>query len=81
MEHINHRRESLRDGSVSADSMLVQGSREFLESLIDKGVKLYLASGTDEHFVKEEAALLDVAKYFDKHIYGAIDAVSYTHLY
>ncbi len=73
MEHINHRRESLRDGSVSADSMLVQGSREFLESLIDKGVKLYLASGTDEHFVKEEAALLDVAKYFDKHIYGAID--------
>ena len=34
---------------------------------------LYLASGTDEPFVKKEAELLDVAKYFGPHIYGAKD--------
>jgi phosphoglycolate phosphatase len=34
---------------------------------------LYLASGTDEPFVKAEAELLGLTHYFDGRIYGALD--------
>jgi len=34
---------------------------------------MYLASGTDEVYMKEEARLIDVAKYFDGGVYGALD--------
>ncbi len=37
------------------------------------GLPLYLASGTDLSAVKREAELLDVTRYFDGHIYGALD--------
>jgi phosphoglycolate phosphatase-like HAD superfamily hydrolase len=41
--------------------------------LRSRGLQLFLASGTDESFVKEEAALLQVTEYFGPHIYGAQD--------
>jgi phosphoglycolate phosphatase-like HAD superfamily hydrolase len=34
---------------------------------------MYLASGTDEPFVKREAALLGLNPYFEGRIYGALD--------
>ena len=34
---------------------------------------MYLASGTDEQFVVEEAALLGLTPFFGPHVYGAID--------
>jgi APA family basic amino acid/polyamine antiporter len=34
---------------------------------------LYLASGTDEPYMKDEARLLDVERYFDGGVYGALD--------
>ena len=34
---------------------------------------LYLASGTDERYVLEEARLLGLDKYFGAHIYGAVE--------
>ncbi len=71
-EHIGARKEALRAGE-SPEKYLVYGVREMLELLQKRDLTLYLASGTDEQFVKEEAELLDVAKYFGKHIYGAQD--------
>ena len=44
-----------------------------LEDLRRRRVALYLASGTDEPYVRREAQLLEIARYFDPHIYGAID--------
>ena len=38
-----------------------------------RGLRLYLASGTDEIYMKEEADLLDVSRYFDGGVYGALD--------
>jgi phosphoglycolate phosphatase len=38
-----------------------------------RGLKMYLASGTDEIYMKEEARLLGVTKYFDGGVYGALD--------
>jgi len=36
-------------------------------------LQLYLASGTDVAFVKKEAELLGLTKFFGEHIYGALD--------
>jgi phosphoglycolate phosphatase len=70
---IEHRIEELRNGSASPEKYLVPGSRELLERLQDRGFKMYLASGTDHDYMAEEARLLDVAKYFDGGVYGALD--------
>lgn len=67
------RREALSNGSQRPDAFLVEGARPFLEYLCGCGIRMYLASGTDEPFVKEEAALLDLTRYFGEHIYGAQD--------
>ena len=72
-ERIAYRLEDLRQGRVAPDTWLVPGSRALLESLRARGLKLLLASGTDEVFVKDEARLLDVERYFDGGIYGAQD--------
>jgi len=72
-ERIRERLAGLKDGSRETDDLLVFGSRALLEALQRRGLKLYLASGTDEPFVKREAALLDLTRYFGEHIYGAKD--------
>ena len=69
---IKDRIEALRSGQASPEDYLVPGSRRLLESLKERGMTLYLASGTDEEFVKDEASLLDITKYFDG-VYGALD--------
>ncbi len=70
---IRNRIEDLRAGRALSERYMIPGSRALLESLVDRGLKLYLASGTDDANVKEEAALLDVAKYFGDRIFGAQD--------
>jgi phosphoglycolate phosphatase len=70
---IQSRVQGLRSGKIPADDLLVHGTRALLELLAQRGLSLYLASGTDEKFVKAEAELLDVSRYFGRHIYGALD--------
>src|SRR6188508_3254350 len=72
-DRIGARLDDLRGGTLRADDLLVFGARPLLETLQRRGLRLYLASGTDEEFVKQEAQLLDVARYFGQHIYGALD--------
>jgi phosphoglycolate phosphatase-like HAD superfamily hydrolase len=72
-EKIQDRIERLRTRRCSPEEFLLYGSRNLLESLSARGLNLYLASGTDEMFVKREAELLDVTRYFGAHIYGAKD--------
>ena len=72
-ERIADRVGGLRSGALKRDDLLVFGARAVLESLDRRGLPLYLASGTDERYVKEEAALLDIARYFGPRIYGALD--------
>lgn len=72
-ERIRFRLEGLAHGALARDDFLVFGSRRLLENLHHRGLNLCLASGTDEPFVKREAALLDVSRYFGEHIYGALD--------
>ncbi len=70
---IAHRLAELRSGSASPDKYLVPGSAEFLTSLHERGLTLYLASGTDQHLVREEARLLGIDKYFNGGVFGALD--------
>jgi len=72
-EKIEGRIEELKKGQASPEKYLVPGARAWLESLKGRGMKMYLASGTDEVYMKEEARLLDVARYFEGGVYGALD--------
>jgi phosphoglycolate phosphatase-like HAD superfamily hydrolase len=72
-ERIGARQDGLRNGRLRPDDLLVHGARTLLEQLSARGLRLHLASGTDEPLVKAEAELLDVARYFDGRIYGAHD--------
>ncbi|NWF83753.1 MAG: HAD family hydrolase [Bryobacteraceae bacterium] len=73
MQKIRHRLDDLRSGKASPEQYLVPGSRALLESLRERGLKLFLASGTDHKYVEDEAGLLDITKYFDGGVYGALD--------
>jgi phosphoglycolate phosphatase-like HAD superfamily hydrolase len=70
---IKGRVEALRAGQASPEQYLVPGARTLLETLSARGLKMYLASGTDEVYMQDEARLLDVARYFDGGVYGALD--------
>jgi phosphoglycolate phosphatase len=70
---IEGRKEGLRRKTIPSDELLVYGARTVLNDLQRRGLPLYLASGTDETFVREEADLLDISRYFRPHIYGARD--------
>lgn len=72
-ERIRTRLEGLRTGTQKPEDWLVYGTRALLEDLRQRGLPMYLASGTDEVFVKQESQLLDLTQYFGKHIYGAVD--------
>lgn len=72
-ERIRHRVDGIKDGTLRRDDFLVFGARKLLEELTDRGLRLYLASGTDEQFVNAESELLDLTRYFGEHIYGAKD--------
>ncbi len=65
--------EELREGRCDPEKYLVPGARKLLESLKERGLKMYLASGTDQIYMREEARLLDVDRYFNGGVYGALD--------
>ncbi len=73
MERIVERRERLRKGTAQPDEMLVPGSCDLLKGLQLRGVRMYLASGTDAQYVREEVELLRLGQFFGDHVYGAVD--------
>ena len=77
-QKIEKRVEALRKGQADPEQFMVPGSRALLERLRDKGLKMYLASGTDEIYMKEEARLLGVTQYFEGGVYGAQDDYSFS---
>jgi len=76
MEMVKLRLEKLRWGELERDDFLIKNAFPLLEYLYKKGVKLYMASGTDQNDVVEEAAALGYADYFEGRIYGAVGDVT-----
>ncbi len=72
-EQVGTRIAALREKRVAPDEMTVPGSRRLLEQLRERGLKLYLASGTDLKYVRDEVAVLGLTEFFGEHIYGALD--------
>jgi len=70
--HIQDRIADLKSGRAQPDEMSVPGSIPWLDVMKKHHVACYLASGTDQEFVDEEAALLGLTDYFEG-IYGAQD--------
>ena len=77
-EQIEHRVAGLKSGMIDPASMRVPGSLAILQNLRDRGVHCYLASGTDQPYVIDEAEALGVTEYFEgrsggPRVYGALD--------
>ncbi|HEX3654565.1 MAG TPA: HAD family hydrolase [Pirellulales bacterium] len=72
-EQIEHRVTGLKDQSIDPDELTVPGSRRLLEQLRDRGLTLYLASGTDLKYVQDEVRALKLEHFFGQHIYAALD--------
>lgn len=72
-ERIKYRVASLESGRAAPEEYLVPGALGLLGRLRDRGLKMYLASGTDEVYMRREADLLGVTKYFAGGVFGALD--------
>jgi beta-phosphoglucomutase-like phosphatase (HAD superfamily) len=72
-KQVSGRIESIRSGAVQAEQLTVPGTVELLSRLGDAGLRLYLASGTDLKYVRDEVSVLGLADFFDDRVYGALD--------
>lgn len=72
MEQINVRKKRIEAGELGVIDYTVKGAVDLLQALYDRGIKLYLASGTDVDDVKLEADILGYAHLFEDRIYGAV---------
>ncbi len=68
---IENRIAKLERGELSPTDFTVKGATGFLTRLHARGVRLFLASGTDETDARREAHLLGYGELFDGGIYGA----------
>jgi len=71
-ERIEGRVAAVKERRVEPEQMMVPGALDMLEAMHARRVTCYLASGTDEPYVLDEAAALGITPYFAG-IYGALD--------
>ncbi|KXB06967.1 carbohydrate kinase [candidate division MSBL1 archaeon SCGC-AAA382A20] len=76
LEMVNGRIEGLKNGRFDVTDFVVKGALQFLTKIRDRGLTLYLASGTDREDVVNEGKMLGYADMFDGGIYGAVGDVS-----
>ena len=66
-----------KQGLLNLNDVTMKGAIQFLETLKNAGVTIYLASGTDQEDVRKEAAILGYAEYFSGGIFGSVGNVTY----
>jgi phosphoglycolate phosphatase-like HAD superfamily hydrolase len=72
-QQVGGRVQAVADGRVPVETMTVPGSRDLLAALAQRGLTLWLASGTDLDYVRQEVRLLELDAFFGPRIYGALD--------
>jgi rfaE bifunctional protein kinase chain/domain len=72
---VNTRIAKLDRGELDVSDFTLKGALPFLRALRAAGVRVYLASGTDDADVKNEAQHLGYADLFDGGIYGSLGKV------
>jgi phosphoglycolate phosphatase-like HAD superfamily hydrolase len=70
LELCEPRREALRRRAANPNDFLVAGLVRMLAMLRSRNIKIYMASGTEEHFVREDVQLLRIDNFFDGGVYG-----------
>lgn len=70
MEPVAQRAASILSGQATPADFLMKDSEGFLQALVQRGIEIFVASGTDDPDVKRESDLLGVRQYF-KDISGA----------
>ena len=76
MELVNRRIEKFKRGELGINDYTIKGALVLLKELRQKGIKLYLASGTDRQDVIAESKALGYAEFFDGGIYGGLGDVT-----
>ena len=72
---VRGRIEKLGRGELSVEHFQIAGAEGLLRRLVESGVRLYLASGTDQADVAAEAEALGYAQYFQGRLFGAVGDV------
>jgi len=76
MELVTKRIEKFKRGELDINDYTIKGALEFLKILQQRGIKLYLASGTDRQDVIAESEALGYAELFDGGVYGSVGDVA-----
>jgi rfaE bifunctional protein kinase chain/domain len=71
MEMVKKREEKLHNNELMVEDFTIKNALPIIKKLHDKGIRLYLTSGTDEADVKHEASVLGYDSLFEGRIYGA----------
>lgn len=67
---VGERTREIQEGRTPAERWAVPGSHGILNALRERGLKLYLASGTHLHFVRTESDLLRLTPFFGREIHA-----------
>jgi rfaE bifunctional protein kinase chain/domain len=73
---VRERLAKFKRGELAAADFMIKNAAPFLERLAGAGVRLYLASGTDQEDVEAEARALGYADFFTGGIHGATGDVT-----
>jgi phosphoglycolate phosphatase-like HAD superfamily hydrolase len=76
LEMVRARERKFANGELSIDDLTIKNAIPFVKKLYEAGVRLYLASGTDENDVREEARTLGYDHLFEGGIFGAVGDVT-----
>jgi rfaE bifunctional protein kinase chain/domain len=76
LKMVGARVEKLRKGELESTDFQIKNAAKLLDELHRRGVKMYLASGTDEVDAKAEAEAMGYAHYFEGRIFGAVGDVN-----
>jgi rfaE bifunctional protein kinase chain/domain len=76
LKMVRSRERKYAKGELSLEDLTVKNAVPFLQKLYHAGIKLYLASGSDEVDVKDEARIMGYAHLFEGRIYGSVGDVT-----
>jgi len=76
LKTVKFREAKLSRKELSLEDFTLKNAVKFLEKFYNAGITLYLASGTDEEDVKNEARILGYDYFFKGGIYGAVGDVT-----
>jgi len=71
LEMVKKRAARIESGNLQPEDYTIKGSIDYLKYLRERGITVFLASGTDQEDVRREADLMGYASYFNGGIYGS----------